>query len=45
MTLAGKIFTYSVKAIIVAMWLLVLYVIVDLIGQQMDFARAIGGLW
>ena len=45
MTLAGKIFTTSMKAIVILVYAFIVYTIIDLIGQQIEFSRAMGGLW
>jgi hypothetical protein len=45
MTRAGRIFTQTLKAVIVGIWLFIGYIIIDLIGQQIEFARSMGGLF
>ena len=45
MTLAGKIFTTSLKVIVVLVYAFIVYTIIDLIGQQIEFQRSMGGLF
>ncbi len=30
---------------VIAVWLFIAYIVIELIGQQLEFSRSMGGLW